>query len=76
VILVADPEELVTRLPLRDANAPHPRDAFSPDELRGQMQYALDALVSFAATRDFAHVIDVSGMDTGTARRAVASVIA
>jgi predicted kinase len=55
LILVADPHELVARVPLADSRAPHPRDAFTSDELRSQMHHALDALVPFAANRDFAH---------------------
>jgi hypothetical protein len=64
IILIADLDELVERLPVHDPGAPHPRDEFSPVELRGQMEYAIDTLVPYASTRDFAHVIDVSGMTT------------
>jgi predicted kinase len=75
IVLIADPDELVARLPAPDRDAPHPRDAFSPAELRGQMEYALRDLSEIAAARDFAHVLDVGGLSVGASLEALEAFI-
>lgn len=72
IVLVANPDELLQRL---GDDADHPRNAFTPEELRGQMEHCLGVLPALAAERPFAHVLDVSGLDELAALDAVRALV-
>ena len=75
VVLVAPADEVLRRLVEQPSGEPHPRDGLAPDEYRGHVEFALNALRNRANTRPNAHLIDLAGMDADRAVECVVQAI-
>ena len=75
VILKAPTAELVSRLVPRSGDRSHPRDLFTPDELREQIDGYSAALAHLADAWPEAVCLDVSGMSPDEALEHVAGSI-
>lgn len=62
VVLIAPRDELVTRLRASYGLRPHPRDAFTLDDLERRVGNTLELIAELAPALPSAHLLDVSGL--------------
>ena len=75
VILVASPDQLLQRLRDADRADPHPRDAFTLEQLGGQIEDCLATLRDHATMQPAAHLADVTGLEPEEALALVGELV-